>query len=125
MAIENYLSGIDRAKREGFIHGESAGDESDFDHIRHGLNNTNSRRLHPCIERVLLAWPGAKPNFLELGPGSGVAVSQVSLLAPNANIHTAMSSTAINPYWRFSEEIISHRNRYSIPNIVYFGIRAF
>jgi hypothetical protein len=43
---------------------------------------------------------------LELGPGAGFGAAAMSLLAPQAKIHTAGGRSPINPYWKFEKKLL-------------------
>lgn len=107
MPIESYTSGIERAVAEGHIDMVAPNDDGSFDRFSHIslLTDKNTRKLDPTMSKLLQAWPGSRPKFLELGPGAGVATSAASIIAPNGQIHTAAGLTPINPYWRFHNKI--------------------
>lgn len=111
-----YSSGIEKAHACGLItylevptwRDQSAADS--FSHIVAvnpdivRLKFTNSRTLPRDAENLIqeVATPSGF-DFLELGPGAGVAVARVRGILPEANINS-VSHTPINPFLTFRQE---------------------
>lgn len=103
--IGRYQDGVTKAKEAGNIKMNF----STSDNYSHSIGITpfNSRGLTAVAKKILQAWPDPKPKkVLEIGPGCMAAASAISLLVPEAKIHTAGGLTPANPYWRFSEDIL-------------------
>jgi hypothetical protein len=103
--VGTYQEGIDRARASGIIKRNFRTTDG-FAHDKR-ITDNNSRLLGPTAEKILRAWPASKsPRILEIGPGVGPAVSTMSILRPDATIHTAGGLTLINPYWRFNKDFL-------------------
>ncbi|MEK7524309.1 MAG: hypothetical protein AAB588_04750 [Patescibacteria group bacterium] len=102
--IGKYWEGVERAKAEGIIY-QPGNPDDPYSH-RKGISPCNSRKIPPDVYSLMGLWPSPGPRkILEVGPGAGAAVSQLSHLFPHAVIHTAGGRTAINPYLKFSRDV--------------------
>lgn len=102
-----YEQGIEEATARGFIEGEEVRREH-YSH-RRAVTEYNTRFLVPIAAEILRLWPHKRSlKVLELGPGAGTAVSEISRVLPDATIHTC-GLTAINPYLRWQGRFAGQR----------------
>ena len=108
MQIE-YARGIALAERLGLIEyapdrGSASGDAySHLDSKQGGMNltNVNSRALAPLAQLVVKALRAERGmKVIELGSGSGAALSELSQILPHSELHS-VGLTPINPFLRF------------------------
>lgn len=118
--INWYLQGIRRAEQAGLICYAAENTDNkvvsdDYGHIcdESGvplvLKYTNTRPLSLIARQVLNLYRNDPDfQFLELGPGAGVACATVKRLLPGAIINT-VSLTPINPYLKFRwDDVYDH-----------------
>ncbi|MCK9186615.1 hypothetical protein M0P48_04220 [Candidatus Gracilibacteria bacterium] len=107
----SYWEGVEKARAQGLIEGEPGKRFKRLYELyshKSGLNDCNSRVLNPIISKLLraLSVKNDALRILEMGPGAGVAVSQMRHIINDAVIHTMAGATPINPYWQFAEGIL-------------------
>jgi hypothetical protein len=112
---EIYLSGVDKALREGLIRVSDAYEPEPGvmpfsnhihweigDTVHEGvLSFTNTRPLYAAIPRILNYYRNSDVRYLELGPGAGNALFEFSRIASQYGVAAhicAASYTPVNPY---------------------------
>ncbi len=97
-----YEDGIALAESKGFIRRHGTPNEDGFSHLSpYGLNEMNTRTARPLVRATAKLYDAQEKPWkcLELGPGAGVAIGEISRLTRNAALRT-VTRTALNSYLR-------------------------
>lgn len=112
---EDYCDGIQDAADRGEItcEGDVLRTEDPFTHFSHcngRMDHTNMRPIHPAILAILGLFQERLTTFVELGPGAGLASSQVKVQNPDVRVR-CFSQTPINPHVQLNMDDFHMRRR--------------